>query len=104
MPPLESETNVPLRLGRLLRPPARRMQRPRLPALDARLTIRSLSVLDRINARSTPPSSRSAISTIGATMLDQLGLPAMARADCKIYALYKPQAANGRKDFPQALL
>jgi predicted transglutaminase-like cysteine proteinase len=62
---------------------------PRLPALDARLTIRSLSGLDRINRQVNAAIQPISNFDHWGTMLDHWDYPVDGKGDCKIYALYK---------------
>jgi predicted transglutaminase-like cysteine proteinase len=77
---------------------------PRLPALDARLTIRSLSVLDRINRQVNAAIQPISNFDHWGTMLDHWDYPVDGKGDCKIYALYKRKLLM-EEGFPrQALL
>jgi predicted transglutaminase-like cysteine proteinase len=77
---------------------------PRLPALDARLTIRSLSGLDRINRQVNAAIQPISNFDHWGTMLDHWDYPVDGKGDCKIYALYKRKLLM-EEGFPrQALL
>jgi predicted transglutaminase-like cysteine proteinase len=76
----------------------------RLPAVDARLTIRSLSVLDRINRQVNAAIQPISNFDHWGTMLDHWDYPVDGKGDCKIYALYKRKLLR-EEGFPrQALL
>jgi predicted transglutaminase-like cysteine proteinase len=76
----------------------------RLPAVDARLTIRTLSVLDRINRQVNAAIQPISNFDHWGTMLDHWDYPVDGKGDCKIYALYKRKLLR-EEGFPrQALL
>jgi predicted transglutaminase-like cysteine proteinase len=99
-----SETNVPYGWVDFCGRRPEECNVPRLPALDARLTIRSLSVLDRINRQVNAAIQPISNFDHWGTMLDHWDYPVDGKGDCKIYALYKRKLLM-EEGFPrQALL
>ena len=102
--PVGGEASIPLRVGRLLQSPQRRMHSGRLKPMDVRLTRQTWALLNEINNKVNNAIEPVSNLDHWGTTLDHWDYPVDGKGDCKIYALFKRKLLIERGFPRQALL